>query len=148
MPNQSFADVITDWEKLLATVTANKDDLQSLDSYRQQLEAEVAGARSANMRQSAAKAETQQSTRDLEGSLQRGRELAEKLRMGIKIRYGKRSEKLTEFGLKVFRPGGKKKSATTVKPQPQAGQPQGASPPPPVTKAAPQETTSESPNPS
>lgn len=142
MPRQSFADVTTDWEKLLATVTANKDDLQSIDGYRQQLEAEIAAARSANMRQSAAKAETQQSTRDLEGSLQRGRELADKLRMGIKIRYGKRSEKLTEFGLKVFRGGGKKKG-TTVTPPPQAGPPQGTSPPAETKTAAPQEATSE-----
>ncbi|MFL6258134.1 MAG: hypothetical protein ACJ76Y_00360 [Thermoanaerobaculia bacterium] len=146
MPNKAFADVITEWEKLLATVIANKDDLQSLDSYRQQLEAEVAAARAANLRQSAAKAETQQSTRDLEGSFKRGHDLADKLRLGIRSRYGKRSEKLTEFGLKVFRAGGKKKS-TTVKPPPQEGTPQGTSPPA-ETKAAPQEATSEAHNPS
>lgn len=159
MPNQSFADVITDWEKLLATVTANKDDLPFIDSYRQQLEAEVAGAREANMRQSAAQAQAQQATRDLEGFLQRGRNLADHLRFGIKTKYGKRNEKLKEFGLKVFRAGGKKKSATAAKPQPQAGSTPGASPPqagpsqgtshPPVTaKAAPQEATSETQSPS
>ncbi len=160
MPNQSFADIITDWEKLLATVTANKDDLQFIDSYRQQLEVEVAGAREANMRQSAAQAQASQATRDLEGFMQRGRTLADHLRFGIKTKYGKSNEKLKEFGLKVFRPGSRKKSATAAKPQPQAGQPQGASPPPqtgqsqgtshpPVTaKAAPQEATSETQNPS
>jgi len=157
MPNQAFADVITGWQKLLATVTANKDDLQSLDGYRQQLEAEVTTAKEANLRQSAAKAETQQATRDLEGSLKRGHDLADKLRFGIKARYGKRSEKLTEFGLKVFRGGGKKKSTNGQppaggpspgsSPPPQAGPPQGTSPPP-VTKAAPQEATSEAHNPS
>jgi hypothetical protein len=147
MPNQSFADVITDWEKLLATVTTNKDDLQSLDSYRQQLATELAAAKDANMRQSATKAETQQATRDLEGSLTRGHDLADKLRMGIKSRYGKRSEKLTEFGLKVFRAGGKKKKSSTEKPPPQVGPPPTTSPPP-VAKAAPQEATSEPHNPS
>jgi hypothetical protein len=142
MPNQSFADLVTDWEKLLATATANKDDLQFLDGYRQQLATELAGAKDANLRQSAARAETQQATRDLEGSLKRGHDLVDKLRFGIKSRYGKRSEKLTEFGLKVFRGGGKKKSTTETPP------PSPPSSPPPVTKAAPQEATSEPHNPS
>jgi hypothetical protein len=157
MPNQSFADVITDWQKLLASVTANKDDLQSLDSYRQQLEAELAAAQAANLRQSASQAEAQQATRDLEASLKEGHDLAEKLRFGIKSRYGKRSEKLKEFGLKVFRGGGKKKGASgTPPPQdgssqetppPQVGPTQGASPPA-ATKAASQGATSEPHNPS
>jgi len=146
MPNQSFAYIITDWEKLLATVTANKDDLQFIDSYRQQLEAEAAGAREANMRQSAAQAAASQATRDLEGFLKRGRDMAEHLRFGIKTRYGKRNEKLKEFGLKVFRGGGRKKS-TPQKPPPQEGTPQGTSPPA-ETKAAPQGATSETHNPS
>jgi len=155
MPNQAFADVMTGWQKLLATVAANKDDLQPLDSYRQQLEAEVTAAKEANMRQSVAKAETQQATRDVEGSLKRGHDLADKLRLGIKSRYGKRSEKLTEFGLKVFRGGGKKKSTNGQPPAggssqgsspPPPGPPQGTSPPPVTTKAAPQEATSEAHN--
>lgn len=139
MPNQSFADIVTDWETLLATVAANKDDLQFIDNYRQQLVTELAGAREANMRQSAAQAEAQQATRDLEGFLQRGRDLADHLRFGIKTRYGKRNEKLKEFGLKVFRPRARKKSATE-KPAPQAGTAKGTSPPE-ETKAAPQEAT-------
>jgi hypothetical protein len=144
MPKESFADVVTDWEKLLATVNANKDDLQFIDNFRQQLATELAGARDASVRQSAAQAVAQQATRDLEGFLQRGREAADHLRFGIKTRYGKRNEKLKEFGLKVLR-GGKKKSATTVKPPSQAGPPQGTSPPE-ETKAAPQEATSEAHN--
>jgi len=158
MPKQSFADVMTDWQKLLATVAANKDDLQFIDTYRQQLEAEVAGAQQANMRQSASQAEAQQATRDLEGFLKRGSDLADHLRFGIKTRYGKRNEKLKEFGLKVFRGGGKKKSpngqppaggsSQGSSPPPPAGPPQGTSPPPVATKAAPQEATSEAHNPS
>lgn len=146
MPNQSFADVITDWQKLLATVAANKDDLQFIDNYRQQLEAEVAGAKEANMKQSAAQAEAQQATRDLEGFLKRGSDLADQLRFGIKTRYGKRNEKLKEFGLKVFRAGGKK-LATAKKRRSKLETVPGTSPPE-ETKAAPQEATSEAHNPS
>lgn len=111
MPKTSFADIATDWERLIATVVNNKDDLQTLDPYRSQLETELAGARTAGIRQAAAKAEAQQATRDLEGSLTRGKDLAERLRTGIISKYGRRSEKLTEFQIKPLRPSKKKASA-------------------------------------
>ena len=145
MARQSFAGVMTDWEKLLTTVTVNKEDLQYLDGYRQQLEIEMAGAKDANVRQSAGQAAAQQASRDLEGFLTRGHDLAERLRAGVKIKYGKRNEKLKEFGLKVFR--GLKRKVTNVKPPPQI------EPPPEATrmaetKPALQAATSEEHNPS
>jgi hypothetical protein len=112
MPRTSFADIATDWERLIATVVNNKDDLQVLEPFRSQLETELAGARVASIRQATAQAEAQQATRDLEGSLTRGKDLAERLRTGIISRYGRRSEKLTEFRIKPLRP---KKKASTVK---------------------------------
>jgi hypothetical protein len=112
MPKTSFADIATDWERLIATVVNNKDDLQALEPYRTQLETELTGARAANIRQGTAQAESQQATRDLEGSLTRGKDLAERLRTGIISRYGRRSEKLTEFRIKPLRP---KKKALSVK---------------------------------
>jgi hypothetical protein len=103
MPRASFGEVMKDREKLLATVAANKDDLQHLESYRTQLEVEVAGAKSASIRQSTLQAEVQQTTRDLEGFLSRGADLENRLRTGIRSRYGNRSEKLTEFGMRPLR---------------------------------------------
>jgi hypothetical protein len=125
MPKKAFADVMTEWEKLATTVAANKDDLSYIDGYRQQLEIEMAGAKAANVRQSAAQAESQQASRDLDGFLASGSDLANRVRTGIKSKYGIRSEKLKEFGLKVFR--GKKKSST-AKPPPQV-EPPTAGPP-------------------
>jgi hypothetical protein len=113
MPKTSFADIATDWERLITTVVNNKDDLQVVDPYRSQLETELVGARTASIRQAAAKAEAQQATRDLEGALNRGKDLAERLRTGILSRYGRRSEKLTEFQIKPLRPN--KKKASDVK---------------------------------
>jgi hypothetical protein len=113
MPRTSFADIATGWERLITTVVNNKDDLQILEPYRSQLETELAGARTANIRQAAAQAEAQQATRDLEGALTRGKDLAERLRTGIISRYGRRSEKLAEFRIKPLRPG--KKKASDVK---------------------------------
>jgi hypothetical protein len=115
MPNKSFADLITEWEKLLTTVVANKDDLAHVEAFRQQLEQEVTGAKAANIRQLAAQAEAQQASRDLDDFRMRGRDMANRIATGIKSKYGMRSEKLKEFDIKVFR--GKKKS-TTEKPPP------------------------------
>jgi hypothetical protein len=113
MPRTSFADIATEWERLIATVVNNKDDLQALEPYRSQLETELVGARTANIRQATAQAEAQQATRDMEGFLTRGKDLAERLRTGIISRYGRRSEKLAEFRIKPLRP--KKKAAASVK---------------------------------
>jgi hypothetical protein len=134
MPRQSFANVITDWEKLLITVTANKDDLGSIDAYRAQLEVEMGGAKAASIRQAALSAEVQQTTRDLEGFLERGRELASRIRTGIRSKYGNRNEKLTEFGMKVQR---KRKAAVKVL--------TANLPPQGVEKPAPQEVTTPDP---
>lgn len=139
MARQAFADVLTEWEKLLMTVAANKDDLPYIDNYKQQLEVEMAGAKDANVRQSTSQAEAQQASRDLEGFLTRGHDLAERIRGGIRIKYGKRSEKLKEFGLKVFR-NPKKKSSTVKPPQEAASAAE--------MKPAPQAATSEEHNPS
>ena len=123
MPRQSFAGKMDDWERLLAAVTANQDALLFLSAYKQQLEVEMAGARLASIRQAATQAEAQQASRDLEGFIERGQDLATRIRAGIKTRYGSRSEKLKEFGLKVFR--GRKK-VTDLKPPPAASPKEGA----------------------
>jgi hypothetical protein len=107
-----------EWEMLLATVASNKDDLPYIDGYRQQLEVEMAGAKAASVRQSASQAEAQQASRDLEEFLTRGRDLANRMRSGVRAKYGIRGEKLKEFGLRVFR--GKKKTSS-VKPPPAGG---------------------------
>jgi len=126
MPKQSFADLMVDWEKLLAAVVANQTDLPYIDGYRQQLEVEMTGAKAAGLRQSASQAEAQQASRDLEGFIQRGQDLASRIRGGVRIKYGIKGEKLKEFGLKVFR-AGKRKSSTEKSP-PAVGPPPASRP--------------------
>ena len=99
MPNKAFADVMTEWQKLLTTVAANQADLPYVEEYRQQLEIEVTGAKAANVRQLAALSEAQQASRDLDGFRIRGRDLANRIGAGIKSKYGIRSEKLKEFDI-------------------------------------------------
>ena len=126
MPKQSFADLMTDWEKLLAAVVANQADLPYIDGYKQQLEVEMTGAKAASLQQSASQAEAQQASRDLEGFIERGQDLASRIRGGVRSKYGIKGEKLKEFGLKVFR--GSKKKSPTVKSPPAASPPPGSRP--------------------
>ena len=99
----SFADRMRHWENLIATVSTNQPELAGLADLSEQLEAEMEAAKDANVRQAASKAAKQQASRDLEGSLFRGTDLAYRLRTGIQTQYGFRSEKLTEFGMRVTR---------------------------------------------
>jgi hypothetical protein len=124
MPNSSYADVTTDWEQLLTKVTANATDLAFLEDTRAALATVLQSAKEANGRQATFKAEFGQATRDLESHLAAGKDLATRLRNGIRTRYGLKGEKLTDFKL---RPRRTRKSKTPT-PDPV---------PPPVVEPAP-----------
>jgi hypothetical protein len=118
MPKRSFADVMTGWEKLVVTTDANKDDLTHLTELQAQLKEAMEGAKAANIRQSAFRAQQQQATRDLEGFLTTGADLATRLRNGIRTQYGLKGEKLTEFGLQPRRKPQKAKAEPAAAPTP------------------------------
>lgn len=99
----TFAEYMTQWDSLLATVAANATELGYLEEYRAQLAAAQQGAREASVRQAALKAQVQQATRDLEDFMNQGRDAATRLRNGIRVRYGLKDEKLTEFRMKPRR---------------------------------------------
>jgi hypothetical protein len=129
MPQTSFADIVTNWEQLLTKVTANATDLGFLDDNHAALTAILQAVKDANARQSNFKAQFQQATRDLEQSLHQGRDLATRLRNGIRTRYGLKAEKLADFNLKPRRPGQKTKKTLPASPNPAPA----PTPPPPVT---------------
>lgn len=131
MASQSFAATVTDWEQLLVKVMANAADLPFLEDLRNDLAVSLQGARESNARQATFKAEFQQATRDLEEHLSRGRELATRLRNGIRTRYGLSGEKLTDFKLRPRRPKSKTKTPEPLKP------PVSVAPTPAVPPAAP-----------
>jgi hypothetical protein len=118
MPKTSFADIVTDWEHLLVKIAANAFDLSFLEEPRGQLALVLQGAKDASARQSTFKAQLQQATRDLEANLNTGRDLATRLRNGVRTRYGLADEKLTDFQLRPRRKlqrnkqKGKKKTAS------------------------------------
>jgi len=112
MSKTSFADVMTDWEQLLTKVSANATDLSFLEDSRASLATILQGAKDASARQSTFRAQFQQATRDIEDSLNKGRDLATRLRNGIRTRYGLKAEKLADFNLRPRRPGQKKAKNT------------------------------------
>lgn len=103
MGTTSQADFLKEWLKLVTMVSANADELASLEGHRAQLAVEVEGLQEALARQSTHKAEFQQATRDLEGHIARGRDLATRMRDGIRMTYGRKGEKLAAFGLQPLR---------------------------------------------
>jgi hypothetical protein len=110
MPDASFADTVTDWEQLLAKVTANAADLGFLDESHAGLTGALQRAKEASGRQATFKSQFQQATRDLEESLKLGRDLATRLRNGVRTRYGLTGEKLAEFKLRPRRAAQKGKT--------------------------------------
>jgi hypothetical protein len=110
MARTSHADLVTHFENLTTSVAANKDDLAHLQDLGTQLAVETAGAKAALVRQSTQRAEAQQTTQDLQGFIARGKDLATRLRTGVRSKYGNRSEKLTEFEVRPLR---KRKAPTT-----------------------------------
>ncbi len=103
MATTSFADYMTEWDSLLVTVAANAEELGYLEEYRAQLAEAQQGAREASVRQAVLKAQAQQATLDLKGFMNRGKDAATRLRNGIRVRYGLKDEKLTEFRMKPRR---------------------------------------------
>jgi hypothetical protein len=121
MARETFAETTTDWEHLLLKVTANAADLAFLESTRNDLAQALQGAKDANARQATFRAELQQATRDLEDHMTRGRDLATRLRNGVRTRYGLKDEKLTDFKLRPRRPGTRAKSKKKA-PEPDTAQ--------------------------
>jgi transcription elongation GreA/GreB family factor len=116
MPKKSLPRTLGTWEQLLAGVAANQGELPHVDVYRAQLDAEITDVRAAQSRRSALQAESLQATQDLRSFAARGNDLAVRIRAGIVLQYGPRSEKLVEFGMKPNR----KRRGAKEKPVPKA----------------------------
>jgi hypothetical protein len=91
------------WERLLASLEANKETFPQLDAYRAQLAAMLNEAREASAEQTAMAAGKQQATQRIQTLLVDGRKLATVLRTVVRQHFGNRSEKLAEFDLQPLR---------------------------------------------
>jgi hypothetical protein len=99
----SLSNVLNAWERLLNGAASYPGDFQWLEACRVQLAAELSDIRELQARRAALRAEMRQSTRALKVFLARGRELAARIRAGVRFQYGPASEKLLVFGMKPVR---------------------------------------------
>lgn len=99
----SIPDFADDWQQLLGAYVANASELQSVESLSQQLTTTLAELQEFGVQEKASRSERQQFTKRRRETINRGRELAIRLRAGVKSVYGPKSEKLVEFGVKPFR---------------------------------------------
>jgi hypothetical protein len=117
---KSFADLIRDWEKLLAACTDNAVTLGTAEPQRLVLEGLLARGREMKNRQDSLVAQKQLATQDLEVLKDQGREAARRLRGAVRSIVGSRSELLVQFNMFPLRPRRARKPAPVKLPQPPA----------------------------
>lgn len=125
MPNKSsYADFITDWERLLQAVANNGNTLpESLTPHITALTNVLTETRSVITRQDYHRAGLRGETRRLQELLTEGRDNALRIRGAIRSHLGPRQEKLAEFRIPVL---GRNRPVSTA-PVPEL-------PPPPATE--------------
>ncbi|HEX6900608.1 MAG TPA: hypothetical protein VF789_12865 [Thermoanaerobaculia bacterium] len=102
MAGQTFGDLIEKWDQLARAVEVNA--LPLLQEERAQLQTVVANARELSKRQDAERAIKQQTSQDLKAALLSGRDLSNRLRIGVRAVLGPKNEKLVEYGIPPQRP--------------------------------------------
>jgi PAS domain-containing protein len=105
MPKRSLGSHVAIWEQLVAAVTNNIDEL--IPVVRGDLEIlkqAVAEIRELKKRQTELRAAAQQATRDLEVVMETANRATVRVNQAILATYGSKAEKLTEYGLRPWRP--------------------------------------------
>ena len=112
MAKRSYAELINIWDVLISGLKKNEKEL-SIPVKTADFEKAVNDARAEDKIQEELKAKTQQSTERLNKLLKDLKEKSARIVSGIHAQYGKKAEKLEEFGLKPFKSGRKKGSSAT-----------------------------------
>jgi hypothetical protein len=103
MPNKSsYADFVTDWERLLQAVDNNGNTLPDMSAQVTALTAVLTEVRSIAARQDYHRAGMRGETRRLRELLTEGRDSALRIRSSIRSHLGPRQEKLAEFRIPVL----------------------------------------------
>jgi hypothetical protein len=100
---ESYGEALKKMELRNAAVAANAADLPHLEPKRFRLSEVLVEARSLLTEQASLAARKQEVTRRLAELIQEGNTLVAFLNSGVRQHYGRRSEKLSEFGVQPFR---------------------------------------------
>jgi ABC-type transporter Mla subunit MlaD len=104
MPKRSLAQHLSLWDRLATSARNNIQDLEGLQKVLETLETALGEVRALSRRQITLRAEVQQATRDLDAAKEKANQAAVQVNMGLLAVYGSKSEKLTEYGLRPWRP--------------------------------------------
>jgi hypothetical protein len=105
-----YMNAVNGWDQMASSLTANNDQVAHLEVGVPKLQMRSQRARSLYAQYAAMRAAKQTIWKELRQVLEEGEAEMRYLREGVKAHYGKRSEKLVEFGVQPFR-GIKRKSA-------------------------------------
>ena len=122
---EALADILRDWESLLAAVADHEGALAVVEPHRAALAESLERARQAKALQESHRASRQRATQALKELRAEGRDRAIRLRGAVRAELGTRTERLVQFGIHPLgrRPLRRKPSETPA-PQPelQAGE--------------------------
>ena len=105
-----YMNAVNGWDQMASSLTANNDQVAHLEVSLPGLRERSQRARSLYAQYAAMRAAKQEIWRELQQVLEEGDATMRYLKEGVRAHYGKRSEKLVEFGVQPFR-GVKRKSA-------------------------------------
>lgn len=105
-----YMNAVNGWDQMATAVTANNEQVEHLEVSLPKLRERSQRARSLYAQYAAMKAAKQEVWKELQQVLEEGDAVMRYLKEGVRAHYGKRSEKLVEFGMQPFR-GIKRKSA-------------------------------------
>ncbi len=117
MPKSAFVDFTGEWKQFMLAYDANAGDLAHIQPQRNELEIIHDRAITLSSRQDALRAELNQTTKDLNETMVRGKDLNSRLKAVVKGHYGAKSEKLIEFQMKPYRRRQKAKPETVEAPK-------------------------------
>lgn len=100
---RQYMNTVNGWDKVIQAILVNAGDLPQLEINIASLRAKAEQVRSLYAQHAALAAARQETTQELQQMIEEGDELVRFLKAGAKAYYGKRSEKLIEFGVQPLR---------------------------------------------
>jgi hypothetical protein len=100
MSKNSQEGTLSDWDQVLASMTAHQADLAGFEAYGVELAAAADTLRALRDRRARLRDALQQTTAEVHAVLVQGSDLLARLRAGVRSRYGIHDDRLLEFGVK------------------------------------------------
>jgi hypothetical protein len=100
----SFADYLTDWERLLTAVNNHETELPDLTAQVGPMETLLQEGKTVSVRQFASLAQFRGDAKRRRELVNEGRAAASRLRAALRAHFGTHNERLAEFGASPLRP--------------------------------------------